>query len=432
MSESNTKSTRSMTAEQARQRVVDAAREVCEEQAEELESRMRKSIEEAALKHSEDSANKAVQRYLEDQGHQKVIKTDPGKRFTIHDTDLYQAEQGLITGGVGRCLMLAHRDNRRRPAEAIALDMYGEDHPVTKALQANDADSGGFLVEGDFSADVIELLRAKEVIEAAGPMRVPLSKGSLTLPKLTGAATGGWIGEGTDATVTEETFGQVTLTARKYAAIVPMSNDLLRYASVDADRIVRDDLVRVIRLAEDLAFIRGDGTAAQPKGLRNMQGAQTNAQSGTTLAAATNDTAENIQLLMDADVLIDRPHWFYAPRTWRFFASIRDGNGNLAFQPEISQRTLWGYPFSITTQIPTNLGGGTESEIYLVEMTDIIVGRAAGIEVMASDVASYTTGGNTVSTFQRDETAIRALSEVDINTRHGESIVIQTGVTLAA
>jgi len=47
----------------------------------------------------------------------------------------------------------------------------------------------------------------------------------------------------------------------------------MRYADPAVDAFVRDDLVKVIALREDLAFILGDGTQDTPRGFLSFAGA---------------------------------------------------------------------------------------------------------------------------------------------------------------
>jgi HK97 family phage major capsid protein len=316
----------------------------------------------------------------------------------------------------------------------VSAERFGADHTVTKALQASNATAGGLTIPGELSADFIELLRATARVEAAGPRRVPLDAGTITLPKLTAGASGGWIGEGTNITYSDQTLGNVTLTARKYATLTAISNDLLDYSSTDIDRMVRDDLVRDAALAVDLAFLRGTGTAAAPKGMSQIEGINTFAGTGTVnLANVTNDLGRALQEMMDDNVVMSNTQWGFAPRTWRYLFTVRDGNGNQVFRDEMASGMLFGFPWWTTTQIPINLGAGTnESEIYLVDYDDIVVGTASEVQVSASADAAYHDGTAVVAAFSRDEVVVRVIVKKDINARHAESVLLITGVTYAA
>ena len=340
-------------------------------------------------------------------------------------------EKGMTAAAIVKCIA-ASRKMMERPID-IAAKVYGEDSAVVKALAAGDASAGGFTIDSNFSADIIELLRNTAAVESANPRRVPLDSGTLTLPKHTSATSGAWLGENQNIVTTEPGFGQITMTAKKYAGLVPISNDLLLYSSADIDRMVRDDLVRTVRLAEDSAFLRGDGSAAEPVGMRNIPGIQEVATNGATVANITSDIGNAIQLLMQSNVDMANLHWFFTPRTWAGLFTARDGNSNPVWQAMLDRGSLYGIPFTVTNQLPNNLGSGSdESEVFLVNMSDILVGRASTLEISASSEAAYHDGSSVQASFSLDQTVVRIISRCDIAARHPASIVVVTGVAWSA
>lgn len=311
---------------------------------------------------------------------------------------------------------------------------YPEDAEYAqKALAAQDSVGGGFLIREQFDDGLIELLRPASVIRSLNPIMVGLDSGTLNIPKHTAGSSGGWIGENVNAPSTQPSFGMVTLQAHKYASLVPVSNDLVRRANYSTQTIVRDDLVADIATATDLAFIRADGSAGQPRGLRYLGGSLLAANAAISVANVVTDLGKMLQTLMDANVRLLRPGWMFSPRTWRYLYTVLDGNGNFVFKSELDSGNLFGFPFRVTTNIPSNLGSGSdESEVYLVDFADVIVGEATGIMVDVSDSAAYHDGTNVVASFSLDQSVIRAIVEVDINTRHDVSIGVITAVRWGA
>jgi len=269
-----------------------------------------------------------------------------------------------------------------------------------------------------------------------GAVTIPMATGTLNIPKLAGGGSASYIGENTDIGVTQPTFGTVQLTWKKLAAIVPISNDLLRFSSPAADSIVRDDLVMAMALREDAAFIRDDGVGNVPKGLRSWAPVSNiiPATTGTpTLATVTTDLGKLILALKKANVRFIRPGWLMSPRTEMFLLTLRDGNGNFAFRPEMLAGRLFSYPYAVTTQIPENLGvGENESEIYLVDFADAIIGESTQLIIDASTEASYYQDDALHSAFSLDQTLIRVIAEHDFAMRHEESVAVLTGVTWGA
>jgi len=343
-------------------------------------------------------------------------------------------EKGLVIARFIRALAAAKGDPQRAAAWATKNwnDPVGE--TVSKALAAGDAAAGGFLIPDQYSSDIIELLRAQSVVRKLNPLQVPMPMGTLTLPKITGGVTAQYIGENVNIPTGQPSFGALKLTYKKMAALVPVSNDLLRYNTYGVDAIVRDDLVSGIATREDIAFIRDDGSQFTPKGLRFWApSANVIPANGTVnLANVTFDLAALILVLMNANVRMLRPGWMFAPRTMMYLMTVRDGNGNYAFRDEMLTGKLWNFPFGVTTQIPINLGGGTdESEVYFVDFADFVIGDATSIIVDASTEAAYHDGANVQAAFSLDQTVVRAIVQHDCGMRHDASVAVLSEVTWA-
>ena len=305
-----------------------------------------------------------------------------------------------------------------------------------KALAAGDATAGGFLVPTQFSNEVIELLRSQSVVRKLGARTVQMPTGTLKYPKIATGAAANYIGENVNISKSEETFGQLPLTFKKLAVLTPISNDLLRYSSPSADAIVRDDLVSAMATKEDTSFIRGSGTDATPKGLLNWCVAdQKIAANGTVnLANITDDLGQLVVKLKQADIPMISPGWIMAPRTEQKLATIQNANGQFVFRDEILRGTLWGFPTGVTTNIPitqdtTGAGNDNESEVYLVDFAQVIIGESQGLLVDSSQEAAYHDGSNVQAAFSLDQTVVRAIAEHDLGLRHDKAVAMLTGVT---
>jgi HK97 family phage major capsid protein len=338
-------------------------------------------------------------------------------------------EKGLMAAQFMRAIAAGKGDVRR--AIEFSSKEYGAEGVVTKALEASDAAAGGVLIPTQWSGEVIELLKEMTIFRRMNPRVVPMPTGALQMSKLTGGATAGYIGESQNLPVSEQTFGQINLTWKKLAVLVPVSNDLLRFNTEGADVIIRDDSVSAMSTREDQAFLRDDGTEFTPKGIRNwVPAAHSFAANGTVnLANVTSDLAAQILLLREAHVRMIRPGWLFAPRTEFYLLQVRDGNGNFAFRDEMLRGTLWGIPYGSTTEFPVNLGGGSdESEIMLCDWADILLGESNTLEIMSSDVAAYYDGAAVQAAFSLDQTVLRLIAHHDIAVRHEESLSLMTGV----
>lgn len=302
-----------------------------------------------------------------------------------------------------------------------------------KAMAAGDFAGGGFMIPPEFADTIIDLLRPRSVIRAMDTPVVPMPRGTLTIPKQTGDVSASYVGENQDITQSAPDGGQIVLSAKKLAALVPVSNDLLIATAGDrADEFIRRSLVRQIATREDQAFIRDDGTSGTPKGLRYWA-ANTIASSGTTAANIENDLVSMINQMESANVDMSNPVWIMHPRSKNKLMTLRDSAGGNLLYPEIRPGSdgvsrLYGWPVFTTTNIPTNLGGGSDTEVYLVNVPDLIIAEQGGLEISTSMEASYIEGANLASAFSRDQTVIRAIVRHDFAVQYPEAVVVLTGV----
>lgn len=336
-------------------------------------------------------------------------------------------------------LALAAAQGNNQLAAQIAMDRGYGDH-IAASLNTLTPGAGGVLVPENLSTEVIELLRPKSVVRKLGARAMPLNNGNLTIPRLKGGAVVGYIGSDSDIPTSQQEFDDLKLSAKKLTGLVPISNDLLATSSANpnVDQIVVGDLTSAMGTREDKAFIRDNGTGDTPKGLRYWaptQNVYAAAQPKPTIPEVSLELNKLVLVLESADANMTAVGWVMAPRTKRFLQALRDGNGNKVY-PELDQGFLMGYPVGITTQIPTNLAVGADSngsEIYLADFGDCFIGEDSRLVIDFSKEATYTDGeGKTVSAFQRDQTLVRVIAKHDFGPRHVESVAVLIDVQWGA
>lgn len=333
--------------------------------------------------------------------------------------------------------LLVQAQGNQQYAAQLARD-GGFDNDVVMALNTNSPGAGGVLVPSNMSAEVIEALRPRSVVRASGAVSLPLNNGNMTLPRIKGSTVAGYIGSDEDIPVTDMQFADLKLVAKKLAALVPISNDLIAFAGINpgVDQIVSNDLLTTVGLTEDITFIRSAGDATTPKGMRYfvLPANLVSAPTGTITLEAIDLFFGGLMLRLEtANAAMANCGWLMHPRLIRWLQALRDGNGNKAY-PEIDAGMFKGYPFKLSTQIPVNLGAGTnETEVYFVDFSDCYIGETGQLSLAYSTEASYKdSGGNQVSAFQRDQTLVRVIQHNDFGPRHVESIAVGVGITWGA
>jgi HK97 family phage major capsid protein len=345
--------------------------------------------------------------------------------------DMTAVERGNMAARCIRYLLACGND----PFRAIDTAAHYGDKILAetweKALSESVFASGGALLPAEFSSAIIEELGAKAVVRKMGVSTMPMV-GSLTLPYFDSSMTAGYVGENSNITKSEPTFGQLQLSDKKLAALVPLSNDLLRTGGSRVDNAVRSHMVRVMGRKEDITFIRSDGSSNEPRGMLYwaVSGNKFNS-AGTSLANVTSDLGNCIYYLESNNVELDSAGWLLSPRSKKALITMRDSNGHLVFKPEMDTGKLFGYPFAVTSQIPENLGGGSnQSEVYFAAFDALVISENESLMVEAFPGGAYYDGSAVQSGISQDQTVIRAIALHDFGAQYrGKEISVCQQVT---
>jgi HK97 family phage major capsid protein len=368
--------------------------------------------------------------------------------------------RSLVIGGITRMCALA--EGSIWVARQMAVEKYGESHPITRALVTSVGASGGFIVPPDYMNEIIELLRPMAVVRAAGPRVIPMPRGTMTLPSQTAPATANYGTEQAAAASSQQTVGAIVASFKKLTALVPVSNDMMRYADPAADAFVRDDLVKVLALRQDLAFLTGDGSASTPMGYLGFANRYATTTGGTagiflstanstaavggnwitstaafTLATVAQELGGLVNKLDTANVPDIRRVWFMHPRSYNYLYNVQNSLGVYVYRDELNTGKLLGYPVKRTTQIPINIynanGSSTTcSFVMLAEMDESMILDSMSLELAVSREGTYVDANSvTWSAFQQDQTLIRAIAEHDFQIRHDASVAVDQFVLWA-
>nr|WP_152559559.1 phage major capsid protein [Paenirhodobacter enshiensis] len=330
------------------------------------------------------------------------------------------ADKGVEVGFVVHALARAHGD---RDKAAAFLENEGHSG-ISAALSGATEAAGGVTIPRPMAEGLIELLRARVVVRAAGARTFPMPAGQIRNAKQIASATATYQGENVAITPSEPGFDKLDQSFKKLTGLVPIGNSLLRHSGLAMAQMVRDDLLKVMALREDLAFIRGDGSSNTPTGIRNWI-ASSNWLAALDAGIAANATAADaalrkaVSVVEDADVALTNPGWIMRASTKNWLASLRDTNGNLLYPSIDTNGQLKGAPIYVTSQVPNSLGtNGDETEVYFGEFSEAMIGDSMELNVSMSTEAGYMDGSTFVSAFQNDLTLMRTISEHDFALEH--------------
>jgi len=280
----------------------------------------------------------------------------------------------------------------------------------------------------------IELLRPMSVVARFPGRQMTFDGyGSIKIPRQTAGTSGGFLAENAAIPVGALAFDSITLDPKKMGTIVACSNELLARSTPSAMALVRDDILQGIATAIDTKFVSADAAVAgvSPAGIQTFDTSPT-ASTGTDLNAITADLKAAINALMVINMPMAAPVWLLNPVTANALRFIRDGLGMYAFQDQMNKGYLMGYPFLVSTTVPSDI-------VMLSDASQIILASALAPQIMISQDTSIMMdsaptadiGGAATpvqSMFQTDSTAIRGLVSLDWATRYANSTQVITGV----
>jgi len=335
-----------------------------------------------------------------------------------------ETDAGIRFARIAKCIA-ASKNDPEKALNYAEKTLYPNDkklHLALKALSATTPSEGGFLVREDYSNEVIPLLLSKTAVMELGARKVPMPNGNLNLPKLTGGSSAYYQGESQNATKSQQTFGNIKMSAKKLVVLVPISNDLIRSASPAADALVRDDIINQAKLKIDYTAMYGSGTAYTPLGIKPSI---TATYSATTAAISADLPGSLVGALMNANAPMQSCGWIFNALTWSTFYNLKTTTNQYIYRDEMRNGKLEGYNFKVSNQITTanSTAGSTYFDIFFGDFSEFLFGEEMSFELMASNEASYYDGTQLQSAFSLDQTILKITCKHDMALRHAESFL---------
>lgn len=262
----------------------------------------------------------------------------------------------------------------------------------------NGAQSGQNLVDTTFmGGSFIDMLRNRTTI-----MRLATTMGGLVgnvdIPRQTGGATAYWLGEGEDAQEGTPNIGQLELSPKTLGAYTDITRRLLMQSSMDAEGIVRRDLVNAMAQAIDFAGYYGSGAGNQPRGIKNYTGIN-----AVDFAAALPTFKE----LVDMESLIAADNADIGQMGYIGNAAFRGHCKTTAKFGTGTEATIWepgntinGYNTEISNQIAAG-------DVFFGNFADMLIGMWGGLDLTVDPFSLSRSGGLRIVVFQDVDFVLR-------------------------
>jgi HK97 family phage major capsid protein len=311
---------------------------------------------------------------------------------------------------------------------------------VTKDLGTISETAGGAIVGFPTLGELIDLQRNVEAFAQAGATEIALPpNGRIQYPKLTNATTAYWVGEGAQSTESQPATGNLDLQAKKLAIRTDINNELVRFGTISAESLLRNDMAKVAALKLDLSMLEGTG-GTQIKGLLTYDSAASWTFGQDKLLAYTV-TANTIQISDAAEMEALLPDTAGEPTAWimrrQLFAKIRNRRASAAITTDFQGPFLanitrdlgdriplqWdGTKVVRTSQVSATRGSGTQTYALLGHFPDWIIARFGALEFLSTMTSDQA--------FQYDQTQIRCIQHIDAGARHASSFVLADAITI--
>ena len=211
---------------------------------------------------------------------------------------------------------------------SLITGRWPPDGILQRAMGGGQDAAGGYHLTPVLSSEIIDLARSKSILMAAGAQVVMMSGSELALVKVLTDPVVGFVGENADIPLVEPTFGRVTFRARKLAARVAISIELVQDAPNAAEE-VRAQLGKVLGLALDLAALKGTGAGEEITGIFSHPDVQ-------EIGSVGSPTFDHI---LDAVELIENENgspaaYLITPDTKNTLSKIKDSAGNYLTVPK--------------------------------------------------------------------------------------------------
>ena len=318
------------------------------------------------------------------------------------------------------------------------LPKFGQEKAATAAATMAAATwAGNLAYQEDLVSEFVSLLYPATIIgKMSGFREIPFN---VTIPRMTGGVTGGWVGEGGWKPVNAGAFDRISLIHNKVAVIVVFTDEMLRFSDPSIDAVMQSNIIAAFTSLVDKTFIdyTGSSSASNP-GPINGDGAGAVLQgvpsTGDTVAEITTDLSSALMNLANANIPMIAPYWVMSARTHQYLMTLRTTQDIFAFREELTAGKLLGIPVIASTNVPTNKGAGTdESFISLMDADSIFIARG-GVNFDTSNQAtlqmdSAPAGPATVSLWQTNMTGVRGEQDMDWKRARDTAFSTITGVT---
>ena len=235
----------------------------------------------------------------------------------------------------------------------FANAVFVGDQATVKTMTEGVDEDGGYLVPEEFRATLIRLITAYGDARKLGTV-IPMSKDELRIPRLVSGVSVYWVGEAQDIPTTKPSLDRVSLVAKKLAALVPVSSELLEDSSIAIANLLMQLFAEAMAQEEDRVAFVGNPSSGDPfAGVLYTSGVNVHQISGNNFTDVTAD--DLLKLITLVPSAAAKNGVFLAHRSIiHHLYGLKDNNGQYIVRKPTDKEpaTLWGYPIVQSDVMP--------------------------------------------------------------------------------
>jgi len=299
----------------------------------------------------EEAANEAAKSVMKKIGVDKILAMDKKLKGVEKDSRMKDVLEGSFSSkdieGMTKEQKILGFFNAVVTKDRTKLEAFNASNKVQTEGTAAD---GGYFFPDEFRAELIKDIENNDHLRTMVKV-ISMRRDIMKMPNLQDRPKLTWTGEAATKATTTFHLDELTLTARKMAAIIYISDELIEDASqyFDVTKEVISMFAEQIAEEEDRVIVAGNGTT-QPTGL--------------TVAGTIGSRTCSGNLSFDnlIDLIYDLPNKYH--RKARFLVNranikelrkMKDGNNQFLWQPPVQQgepALLHGFPIQESSYMP--------------------------------------------------------------------------------
>lgn len=216
--------------------------------------------------------------------------------------------------------------------------------------------NGGYTLSSEMDSQIISKLEGANIMRQLARVITTASEHKITVVASKPAAT--WTAEGEALQFSNETFGQVVLSAYKLSVGLKISNDLLQDSYYPLEQHIIDECSAALANSEEQAFLLGTG-GNQPTGLLTSISTVADASITTTGAEISADD------IIALEYSLSRPYrksavFITSDSAMAQIRRLKDADSRFIFEPSLQENEpsrILGYPIYTSQFMPPARSG---------------------------------------------------------------------------